>query len=873
MLRPIALLASLTLLATPLQAGELELHHTRLANGLDVLVVEKHNAPLVTIEVAVKTGSFTETPATNGLSHLYEHMFFKGNAALPTQKAYMDRVRELGISFNGTTSTERVNYFFTLPSRNFAPGMKFMADALLSPLFNNEEIKAEREVVIGEYDRNEATPTYFLYRGLREHLYGDQAYRKNPLGERKVILSATQQTMRAFRAKFYVPNNSCLLIVGDVNKTEARVLAERLFGPRRWKRGVNPHRIPREPLPRLARTKTFVTVRNTPQVVLGASWPGPDVGRDERATFVADVWGTLLGLPHGRFQRAFRDSGLASQVSLGYYTQREGGEISFNGVVRDGKLTQVRDTLLAEIAAMAEPGYWSLKDLKLAQRTLEIGRAYESESGANLSHTLSFWWASSSLRYYKRYLRETKSVTLDQLRAFTRNYLLGRPMVLGALCNAKNKAALKLSPESLRPKARAGSAAASAVESFKLSNGVRVLFRREAGAAVSGLQVCFDGGSLDLSEATQGVDKLLLGAILDGSTSTSRSALQAKLVGLGARTSSDASYDFASLSLAAPRAGFAEAIGLLAECLKSPRLAVEHVAQRKSGLLAALNAEKADPDAYVARVCNEVFFAGHPYRLRPDGTPSSLAALTPAILRQRLAQLLLSGRVLIVIVGDHEARALRKLLEGAFGFVPQGVWTRRQPPAYAPRALLRTDLRKVPTNYVLAKAPVPALGHPDYPAARLALSVLRKRMWETLRTKHHLTYAAWAGVSRFRANYGALYVTTTKPKKAIGLTFAAIRDLQTRLVDPAALRGLIAQEETGAYSRSEAALSHAQGLAHAELVGGSWRGHYELPLALGRVTPKDVRRAAQDYLKNFRFGIIGPTQLSDDDVRFTGGEE
>ena len=115
-MRALAPSLALLLLAAPLaSAQEPQIHHTRLKNGLDVLIVEKHNAPLVTVEVAVKTGSFTETPDTNGLSHLYEHMFFKGNAALPTQDRYMARVRELGISFNGTTSTERVNYFFTLP--------------------------------------------------------------------------------------------------------------------------------------------------------------------------------------------------------------------------------------------------------------------------------------------------------------------------------------------------------------------------------------------------------------------------------------------------------------------------------------------------------------------------------------------------------------------------------------------------------------------------------------------------------------------------------------------------------------------------------------------------------------------------------------
>src|SRR5690606_33159077 len=113
--------------ASPAVAQETaDLIQTRtLANGLEVIVIPDPSLPIITVEIAVKNGAFTETPELNGLSHLYEHMFFKANAVIPNQKAYMARLRELGIVFNGTTSTERVNYFFTLPAANLQAGMEF----------------------------------------------------------------------------------------------------------------------------------------------------------------------------------------------------------------------------------------------------------------------------------------------------------------------------------------------------------------------------------------------------------------------------------------------------------------------------------------------------------------------------------------------------------------------------------------------------------------------------------------------------------------------------------------------------------------------------------------------------------------------------
>ncbi|HET6639537.1 MAG TPA: insulinase family protein, partial [Gemmatimonadota bacterium] len=103
------------LVAAPLAAqDELPIHTTTLDNGLEVIVIENHAVPLVTIELDVKNGAYTETPEYNGLSHLYEHMFFKGNRTIPNQEEYLERVNELGAAWNGTTSTERVNYYITV---------------------------------------------------------------------------------------------------------------------------------------------------------------------------------------------------------------------------------------------------------------------------------------------------------------------------------------------------------------------------------------------------------------------------------------------------------------------------------------------------------------------------------------------------------------------------------------------------------------------------------------------------------------------------------------------------------------------------------------------------------------------------------------
>lgn len=224
----------------PGQRAELErrIQRTTLPNGLDVIVVPNRGVPLVTIEADVKNGSFTQGPEFEGLSHLYEHMFFKANTAYPDPDAFVSRASELGAEFNGTTSEERVNYYLTVPADSVEGGMKFLAAALINPLFRKDELEREREVVIGEYDRNESNPGFPFTTAMGKALWGSAWSRKNPLGERAVIQGTTPEKMRFIEQRYYIPNNTAIIITGDVAADKAFAMAHNIFGG--WKRGPDP---------------------------------------------------------------------------------------------------------------------------------------------------------------------------------------------------------------------------------------------------------------------------------------------------------------------------------------------------------------------------------------------------------------------------------------------------------------------------------------------------------------------------------------------------------------------------------------------------------------------------------------------------------
>ncbi|MBD0325969.1 MAG: insulinase family protein, partial [Pyrinomonadaceae bacterium] len=366
-----------------------------LANGLEIIVLEDHSVPLVTIELAVKNGSYTEPPELNGLSHLYEHMFFKANRAIASAEDYLQTIGQLGIAYNGSTREEVVNYYFTTTSPNLRTAMNFMRDAARYPLFDKGEFEREREVVIGEIDRNESNPFYYLNLELNSRLFYKYPSRKTPLGSRQTVSAATTDMMKLIQGRYYVPNNSALVITGDVVPEEVFKMAQEFYGdwPRREK---DPFvEFPLVEHPPLPKSEGIVIKQPVQSVVIMLGWHGPSIGKDNAATYAADVFSFILTQPNSRFQRALVDTGLVHGVGFGYYTQRNVGPITVALQTTPDKARAALKAVYAEIARFNDKDYYTDEQLESAKTLLEADDLYSREKLSEYAHTLSFWWAST----------------------------------------------------------------------------------------------------------------------------------------------------------------------------------------------------------------------------------------------------------------------------------------------------------------------------------------------------------------------------------------------------------------------------------------------------------------------------------------------
>jgi zinc protease len=413
-------------------------------NGLEVVVIENHKVPLATIEIAVKNGAYTEGPEYSGLSHLFEHMFFKANKDYPNQEKFIKRTEELGMIWNGTTGDERVNYYFTFDKDSLDAGLRFMNAAIRYPIYRTEDMQKERPVVDGEFQRGESDPGFQLWIDVNQRSWGEHFTRKNAIGDHDIINTATPEKMMIIKDKYYHPNNSLLVICGAVRHDEVFARAKKIFGD--WKHsGFDPHeKYPIPPFKPIEKTNFNIKVSSiaqTPYMMM--QWHGPDYRNDSAATIAADVFSAILALNSSKWQQALIDKGLASYVGLNYQTCKYVGPIQAFVVPNPSKMKECYEEVLKQVSMWSSPDYFTDDQLQTAKDILRRNQIRSAEKPSTLSMQLTYQWCSTSLNYFTAYPSDLQKVTRADIQQYVQKYIKDKPFVAGMIINDEMNKQLK----------------------------------------------------------------------------------------------------------------------------------------------------------------------------------------------------------------------------------------------------------------------------------------------------------------------------------------------------------------------------------------------------------------------------------------------
>ncbi len=408
---------------------------TALANGLHVVVVANPTVPLVTIQVTIRNGAFTQLEESDeGVPHLLEHMLFRSYG----RSGFSSEAYDLQASYNGTTGDETVTYYMTLPSSNLDRALRSMGELVRSPRFQVDQLVSEREVVRGELHRAVADPRFLLDRAVDERVWGTGWGRKNAIGNAITIQNATVDRLKRMYDRFYLPNNAALVLTGDVTAEAAFGLVARHFSG--WRAAEDPFAtlvIP--PMPPLQSRQVVPVTAEATDITILVRWQGPSVHGDPVATYAADVFSSIVNNRTSGMRERLVDSGLFQRVSMSYLTRAHVGPVSLEGVTTADRLVEASAALRAEVARFGEPDYVTGEGLAIAKKQREVDWAMAMETPSGLAFFVGEFWSVAGLGYLRGYLDGMEAVQAADIHRYVSTYLDGKPWVVGIMASSATR--------------------------------------------------------------------------------------------------------------------------------------------------------------------------------------------------------------------------------------------------------------------------------------------------------------------------------------------------------------------------------------------------------------------------------------------------
>lgn len=393
--------------------------------------------------------------------------------------------------------------------------------------------------------------------------------------------------------------------------------------------------------------------------------------------------------------------------------------------------------------------------------------------------------------------------------------------------------------------------------------GVPVLLRHNDAHEVVALRLYARGGSTNIDASRAGADLFHARTARRGTLHFPRERLNAELARMGTEVGCRADEDLTVFHLRCLRRHFERSWEIFVDLVRQPLLASEDVELVRKQLLLAIRQRHDDPDGRLGDLAREHVYAGHPYFPHPEGTEASISGLNAEDLRQHAGVRLQRANLLLVVAGDVAAETLQRHAATAFAALPDTAPPAAPPPFRFDRSRLHVERRELPTNYVSGQFAGPALADPTHPAAMLALSVLRDRLFEEVRTKRNLSYAPGAGLGSHAANLGWIYVTAVEPARTLGVMRDEMRRLCEEPLNAKELRDKVQVYVTRYHLQNETNQAQAGFLARYELLGGGWKRAGQFVERLEALQAAEVQAAAQAMLRHIQYTYLGDPDLAE----------
>lgn len=634
---------------SPQKHGFIPVRSACLDNGLNVFVNERPAAPVVSVQLWVRTGSIHEQEYLGcGLSHFLEHMLFQGCTGYPGQSA-ADHVHKLGGDFNAYTSFGCTVYYIDLPANHASTAIKILSSMVSQPEFPEEKFISEKEVILRERDMGRDNPSRQLSEKLWLNMFKVHPVRHPIIGYHELITSVDRDIMANYYRRRYSPLRSFFVIAGDVDSEEMFSCASSCLGS--WKIGcADEPALPQEPS-HLAPSFSEFSFPD-PLCRLAIGFRTPEATHPD--TPVLDVISGIVGMNRSsRLVNRFRiKESLALQIGAMNYSPYFCGMFGISAAAMPENLEKLEAGIIDELDSICKVGVDDEEvERERMQQSAEYLRLLTTASGvARLTGESVL--SCGSPKYPETYFKLLDQVTPERVRLVAREYFKSETVTVVRMLSEEKKKVGK------RKKNRKNNVKKPVMTD---DNGTRLIMLQDKTMPLIDLCVILPGGTILEKPENSGITKLTAALLPTGCDGMTEEQINNELDNNAIELSTTGGANTLMLRMNFRSECFERASELFTRLVTNPTFGIKEFEREKGNMAEALKSRSLNPQSAAEDEMIKNIFGDHPYSMPKVGTVESVKKITCDDVKNFYNEICMSReKVVFGIAGDFDKKQARR---------------------------------------------------------------------------------------------------------------------------------------------------------------------------------------------------------------------
>ena len=833
--------------AQPLELLVSKVKEKNLQNGLTVLFYPYEREDVVTVKLCVKVGSSYEKESEAGITHLIEHMIFKGTETKKPEDI-VGVIEALGGYMNAFTSYDYTCYYVAGPSTITEKALDILSDVVFHPYFDPVELEREKEVVIEEMKMRLDNPFTVLFENVMKASYKKYPYRRPIIGYENTVKSFKRDDLLNFLNHFYTPKNMTLIIVGNLEEKKLFSLINKYFSslPKRKLKKVP---FPKEPY--TEKPSLLWIERPVKEGYFAFTLPGASF-KDEDAPYL-DLLSEILG--EGESSRLYlrlkRDLNLVKTISTSSFTPYGPGLFGIYGTADPQNFKEIIKVVLLELEKIKLSGV-SNEELNKAKTQILSDFIFSSETSEGLSSTLgSFQLIRGSYKDILWYQKKIETATVEDMIKVSKKYFNPQRLVVSFLSEKKlfNEVDLQKIIKNLDPK--------PSPQIFTLENNLKVILYPQNDIPSVGITLAFPGGIRFENKETNGLFQALTLLWTRGTKNYTAEELAEKLESIGTTIKGFTGRNTFGLKVLSLSSKLDESLEYFKEILINPSFEERECEKAKSELFSLLLRQQDQPVSLAVNEFLKILFPDHPYGLNSAGSLEFYQKFTCEDLKTIYKKFVKPDKGVLVITGNFEPTSVKEKIKDLFKdwkSETQETTLEEPEPPFPKNPFTRVE-KETFQNQILLGFQTPGLNAKEKVALEVlksALSGQNGRLFRILRDEKSLAYVVTSFLIFYpKKSAFVLYMgcSPEKEKLAISGFWEILEEIKTQ--------GLSSKEIERAKNRLigsqklnlQSNLSISEEMAVNEVLGLGWNYSFLYENLVKSIKDADIKNLIETFFK------------------------